>query len=224
MIPRRSLTIFAAAATAASVVAIPGVAVAAPASHGPAAHAAGHHLLAGHARHARHHAVKHGRAALADPPVDANVSAQVSNLPAEIAAGQPTTFTVTYVNNGDTDYPASALALDVVDADQGGVTPADFTLAYQYNGQAAAWGACEQEATDDGTSDVSCYLDPGEQANSEIPAGSAVTVQVTVTFTANYSTDDAQITATPVVYTDEGATQEVDGTASDSSEFAVTGQ
>lgn len=228
MIPRRSLAVAATTVTALSLAVIPGVAFA---GQIPAGGAAARSAVAPHSsqhalrpvtRHAVRHAARHGQAARFDSPIDSAVSAQISALPDGVPAGQATTFSVTYTNNGNTDYPVSGLALDVLDAAQGSaLTPASFTLAYQYRGLAASWATCEQEQTDDGSGDVSCYLDPGDTANSQLAPRTAITVQVQLTFAATYQSTDAALSATPVLYTDENGEQEVDGASADSNGFEV---
>jgi hypothetical protein len=227
MIPRRSLAVVATTASALSLAAIPGVAFAGSVPAGAAARPAATHHATGHVlrpvtRHAVRHAARHGKAAPSDATIDNTVTAQITGLPDSIQAGSPTTFSVTYTNTGSTDYPVSGLALDVVDAAQGSaLTPASFTMSYQYRGLAASWASCEQEQTDDGSGDVSCYLDPGDSANSELAPNTAVTVQVQLTFAATYQADDAAVSATPVLYADENGEQEVDGASTDSNPFEV---
>ncbi len=210
---RRSLPLAAAAATAVTLAAFPQVASAAPApAHG---HVHPHHASV--------------RSALDDPPVDAKVTTSITGLPDSFTAGDdPTPLTVTYTNTGTTSYALSALTLDVYDLDAAPakVTPTAFTVSFTYPGGTAtspAAGDCAQQTPTDNTyTQVSCYLDPGDDAAVALAPGASVSVQVNLSFAATFTTQDAQLGASAVLYaTDDDNAPEVDGADYSSAEFSV---
>lgn len=213
MAPRRSLTIAAAAATAITLAGVPSMAFAAGASASP------------HKVHP--HSVK---GAMDDPPTDAKVTTTVTGLPTEITAGAAATpLTVTYTNTGTTNYAVSALSFGVINGDGAGkIAPADFTVNFTYPGGASstpAAGDCAQDTTTDTTySEVTCYLDPGEDLDTTLAPNASIAVQVNLSFRAGYTADVADIDASAVLYaTDDANAPEVDGAASAATDFSVVG-